>query len=139
MVEDVFVVFTALVILVEISDCGNGTGVDVVVELVLKPRPPVTPALSVGIVTETAAGWAVGTELWTVTEIVACVEVSAKVGHRAATIPPFMTIPNNVLELTSTSSQDLDTLLAIAFNPSTQTSEHPLLKSETVQDGIWLS
>jgi hypothetical protein len=133
------VVEDAIVVLVEISDCGAGIGVDVVVELVLKPKPPVTPALSVGIVTETAAGWAVGTELWTVTEIVACVEVFANVGHRAATIPPFMTIPNNVFELTFTSSQDLDTLLAIAFSPCTQTAEHPLLKSETVQDGIWLS
>jgi hypothetical protein len=70
-----------------------------------------------------------------VTDVAACV-VFANVGHNAATIPPFLTIPNNVFELTFTCEQELDTLLAIAFSPATQAVEHPLLKSETVQDGI---
>ncbi len=55
--EVVFVVFAAFVVVL-ISDCGTGIGVGVVVEVdvVLKPKPPVTPGPSVGIVTETAAG-----------------------------------------------------------------------------------
>jgi hypothetical protein len=129
-----------LVVLVVISDWGTGIGVEVEVDVVvLKPRPPVTPAPPVGIVTETAAGWAAGVELWTVTEIVDFADVFANVGQRATTIPPSLTIPNNVFELTSTSEQEPDTLLAIASSPSTQAAEQPLLKSETVQDGIWLS
>jgi len=128
---------------VVIADCAIGIDVEVEVEVVevLKPNPPVTPGPSVGIVTERAAG-AAGVELAIVTEIVdfgACVVVFSNVGHKASTIPPSLTIPNNVFELTSTFEQALDTLLATEFSPDTQVTEHPLLKSETVQDGIWLS
>lgn len=120
------------------SDCGTGIGVEVEVEVVIKPRPPVTPAPPVGIVTDTAAGWAAGVELCTMTDVVDFVCVVSS-GHKATTIPPSFTIPNNVFELTSTFEQDWDTLLAIEFSPAKQAAEHPLLKSETVQDGIWLS
>lgn len=52
---DVAVTETAeLVRLVVTMDCGGGTEVDLVVEVVLKPSPPVFPALFVGMVTETA-------------------------------------------------------------------------------------
>jgi len=68
----VFVVFADLVGVVLISDCGTGIGVELVVEVevevVMKPRPPVTPGPSVGIVTETAAGCAAGVEGCTVTD-----------------------------------------------------------------------
>jgi hypothetical protein len=70
-----------------------------------------------------------------VTDVIACV-VFANVGHKAATIPPSLTIPNNVFDLTFTCEQELDTLLAIVFSPATQAVEHPSLKSETVQVGI---
>jgi hypothetical protein len=134
-VLEVEVVFAARLVVV-IVDCAIGLEVEVVE--VFKPRPPVTPGPSVGIVTETAAG-AAGVELAIVTEIVdfgACVVVFSNVGHKASTIPPSLTIPNNVFELTCTSEQALDTLLAIEFSPDTQDAEHPLLKSETVQEGI---
>jgi hypothetical protein len=133
-VEVVFVVFVVLVL---ISDCGTGTGVEA--EVVLKPRPPVTPGPSVGNVTDTASGCWAGVEVWNVTETVGCAEVFANVGHKAATIPPFLTIPKSVFELTLTPEQEFDTLLAMEFSPATQAAEHPLLKSETVQDAIWLS
>jgi len=143
-VEVVFVVFVDFVVVVLISDCGTGIGVwlevEVEVEVVLKPKPPVTPEPPVGIVTETAAGCAAGVEGCTVMDVtVCCADVFADFGHSAATIPPFFTIPNKVLELTLTLSQDSDTALAIVFSPATQSAEHPLLKSETAQDGIWLS
>ena len=96
-----------------------------------------TPEPPVGIVTDTAAGCAAGVEGGTVTDVtVACADVFANVGHSAATIPPFLTIPNKVFELTLTLSQDWDTAFATVFSPATHTAEHPLLKSETVQDGI---
>jgi hypothetical protein len=60
-VVEVFVVFATLVVLVLISDCGTGIGFEV--EVVLKPRPPVTPAPPVGIVTDTAAGGTAGSEV----------------------------------------------------------------------------
>lgn len=53
---------------------------------VLKPRPPVTPGPSVGIVTDTA-----GVELGIVTDFVdlaVVVDVFANAGHKASTIPP---------------------------------------------------
>jgi hypothetical protein len=141
-VVEVEVVFAARLVVVAVVDCAIGIEVEVVeVVEVLKPRPPVTPGPSVGIVTETAAG-AAGVELAIVTEVVdfgACVVVFSNVGHKASTIPPSLTIPNNVFELTCTFEQALDTLLAIEFSPDTQDAEHPLLKSETVQEGIWLS
>jgi len=134
-------------VVVVIADCAIGIEVEVEVEVevvvvdVLKPSPPVTPGPSVGIVTETTAG-AAGAEPAIVTEVVvfgACVVVFPNVGHKASTIPPALIIPSNVFELTSTLEQALDTLLAIVFSPDTQDTEHPLLKSETVQEGIWLS
>jgi hypothetical protein len=108
---------------------------------VLKPRPPVTPGPSVGIVTDTVAG-AAGVELGIVTDfvdLVDVVDVFANAGHKASTIPPSCTMASKVFELTCTFEQASDTLLATEFSPATQDAEHPSLKSETVQDGIWLS
>lgn len=151
---EVDVVVVARLVLVVTCDCGRG-GVLVlvvfkVVEVVkvveedLNPSPPVTPAPPVGSVTETSAGGATA-ELAIVTEIVvlpfpaADVVVFANDGHKAATIPPFLTIPSNVFELTCTFEQELDTLLAIEFSADTHCEVQPLLKSDVVQVGIWLS
>lgn len=70
-----------------------------------------TPGLLVGIVTESAAEEALSAmaedDFATVVVVLA-----AAVGHNACIIPPFITIPSNVFELTDTSEQESLTSLA---------------------------
>jgi hypothetical protein len=67
----------------------------------------------------------------------AIVEVDvAKVGHSAATIPPFFTMPNSVLEFTMIFAHASLTLCAVESSPDMQAAEHPSLKSDFVQEGI---
>lgn len=119
-------------------DCGTGievdlTGVDVVV---LKPNPPVFPTLLVGIVTTVTAGGAEVAATGVVDDFRTVVVVVAKVGHKAATIPPFFTMPNKVLEFTDTSAHESLTAAAIEFNPDMQAAEQPPLKSDFVHEDI---
>jgi len=97
----------------------------------LIPPPPVTPGLAVGSVTETAgagSGIAEGAA-------VVCV-VCVPVGHNASMIPPFITIPNNVFELTVMLEHASLTSLATDFKPFLHDFEHPFLKSSTMHDAI---
>lgn len=105
---------------------------DLEVVVVLNPRPPVTPLLSVGIVTDTAGA----VELTAIDVAVDRAVVLAKVGHSAVTILPPFTIPNSVLGFTIICAQASLTLCATEFNPAIQAVEHPLLKSDFVQEGI---
>lgn len=118
-------------------DCAIGTELFVVklVELEVIVEAPVTPGLAVGIVTEFAERAVVPArvaEVFTTVDVV----VLANVGHRASTIPPFITIPNNVFELTLTSEQALVTSSATEFSAATHAAEQPLLKSDAVHVGI---
>ena len=72
--------------------------------------PNTTPGLAVGIVTETAAEPVSAMAEDVLAAVV--VAFAATVGHNACIIPPFITIPNNVFELTETSEQALLTSLA---------------------------
>ncbi|KAF4631832.1 hypothetical protein G7Y89_g6298 [Cudoniella acicularis] len=65
--------------------------------------------------------------------------VDSTVSQSAPTIPPFITLPSNVLAFTDTSSHAEVTLLACAFKPVTHSAVHPDWKSDTSQDGISLS
>jgi hypothetical protein len=67
------------------------------------------------------------------------VVVFAVAGHNACIIPPFITIPNNVFELTDTSEQESLTSLATEVSADRHADEHPFSKSLTLQVGIWLS
>jgi len=115
-------------------DCTIGTELSVV-ELGVFVEAPVTPGLVVGNVTEFAGRAVVPAR---VAEVVTTVDavVLANVEHKACTIPPFFTIPNNVLELTLTSEQALVTSSATEFSEATHAAEHPLLKSDAVHIGI---
>jgi hypothetical protein len=115
-------------------DCAMGTEL-LVVELEVSVEAPVTPGLAVGNVTEFAGRAVVPArvaEVFTTVDVV----VLANVGHRASTIPPFITIPSNVLELTLTSEQALVTSSATEFSAATHAAEQPLLKSDAVHVGI---
>lgn len=117
-----------------IIDCGAGTEV-VVADVVFNPNPPVFPPLFVGMVTETAGLTAIGVvDDFNIVEVVVLV-----VGHKAATIPPFLTMPNSVLEFTVIDAHESTTFCATVFNAAMQPAEHPLLKSDFVHVGIWLS
>ena len=93
---------------------------------VFSPSPPVTPALSVGIVTLATTGTAL-----VVFASVVVVLVDANVGHKAPSIFPACIMPNSELLVTETSSHAACTFAAIVFNPDTQAGVHPVLKSET--------
>jgi hypothetical protein len=84
---------------------------DVVVAVVLTW----TPGLVVGIVTESAADDALSAiaedDFATVVVVFA-----AAVGHNACIMPPFITIPSNVFELTETSEHESLTSLATEVN-----------------------
>ncbi|KAE8441801.1 hypothetical protein EG329_004314 [Mollisiaceae sp. DMI_Dod_QoI] len=119
-------------------DCGVGIeDADFVDVVVLKPNPPVFPWLSVGIVTETAGVLLIATGA--VVDLNSVEVVCASAGHKAATIPPFITMPNSVLGLTDTDAQASETSSATEPNPAMQAAEHPLLKSDFLHDGIWPS
>jgi hypothetical protein len=103
----------------------------------LTPPPPVTPGLAVGSVTETAGA---GSGVFTGSGVaegaaVVCV-VCVPVGHNASMMPPFITIPNNVFELTIMLEHPSLTSLATDFKPFLHDFEHPFVKSSTVHDGI---
>jgi hypothetical protein len=115
-------------------DCAIGTEL-LVVELEVFVEAPVTPGLAVGNVTE-FTGRAVVPARVAEVFITVDVVVLANVGHKACTIPPFITIPNNVLELTLTSEQALVTSSATEFSAATHAAEQPLLKSDAVHVGI---
>jgi hypothetical protein len=102
---------------------------------VLNPRPPVTPTLSVGRVTERSFG---AVEICTAEVVFALVVVVdfANVGHKAPWIPPLCMIPNNELLVTCVPSQALMTSFAIELRPATQAGVHPVWKSVTTQLGI---
>lgn len=100
--------------------CGIGTDV----EDVFVPRPPVTPAPPVGMVTDTAAVEDTIDGDMTVTFADDVVEESTDT-QRASTIPPAFTLPNNVLALTVTSAQALVTLRACDLSPVTHIDEQP--------------
>jgi hypothetical protein len=124
------------VVLVELLTCDCAIGTELlVVELEVFVEAPVTPGLAVGSVTE-FAGRAVVlarvADVFTTVDVV----VLANVGHKACTIPPSITIPNNVLELTLTSEQALVTSSATEFSAATHAAEQPLLKSDAVHVGI---
>lgn len=110
---------------VVLADCVLFAALEVVLGVVVTS----TPGLVVGIVTDAAAEDA----LSTLAEVdFATVEVVVDVaGHNACMISPFITIPNNVFELTETSEQAILTSFAIKFSADWHTDEHPLLKSET--------
>ncbi|KAM0149758.1 hypothetical protein ACHAPF_008809 [Botrytis cinerea] len=57
-------------------------------------------------------------------------------GHKAAMIPPPLTIPNNVLEPTLSFEQALLTHVAFAVKADWQSREHPSLKSDNLQTEI---
>jgi hypothetical protein len=106
---------------------------------------PVTPGLFVGIVTEVAGallliitGLIVVFPVPALLVAIVVVEDFCNVGHRACIIPPPITIPNNVFELTDTSEQALVTLWATASKADWHVVEHPLLKSDVVHDGMVL-
>jgi hypothetical protein len=103
----------------------------------LTPPPPVTPGLAVGSVTETAgAGYGVFTgSVVAEGAAVVCV-VCVPVGHNASMMPPFITIPNNVFELTIMLEHPSLTSLATDFKPFLHDFEHPFVKSSTVHAGI---
>jgi hypothetical protein len=115
-------------------DCAIETEL-LAVELDVFVDAPITPGLAVGSVTEFAGRAVV---LATVAEVFTTVDVVvlANEGHKACTIPPFFTIPSNVLELTVTSEQALVTSSATEFSAATHAAEHPLLKSDAVHVGI---
>lgn len=56
--------------------------------------------------------------------VVCAVEVD-KVGHNAATIPPFSTMPNKVLALTVTPAHESVTLCATDCKAAIHAAEHP--------------
>jgi hypothetical protein len=66
------------------------------------------------------------------------VELWSAVGHRAAIIPPLMTIPSKVLALVPTVIQDVVTCTANTLSAVWHFIEHPSWKSDTVHIGIWL-
>ena len=82
------------------------------------------------MVTESAAEEAVSAmaedDLATVVVVVAAV-----LGHNACIIPPSITIPSNVFELTDTSEQESLTSIATDFSADWHADEHPLWKSLT--------
>lgn len=84
-------------------------------EVVLGVVPTTTPGLVVGIVTEAAAEEALSAMAEDDSATVVVV-FAAVVGHSACIIPPFITIPSNVLELTETSEQASLTSLATEFS-----------------------
>ena len=129
-------------------DCGgiikvvdDTAELEVEVVEVFSPKPPVTPPGVVGIVTDATGGTAaeLARAVVLAAVVVAFEVVFSTDGHRAATIPPFITIPNSVFDFTLTFEQESDTLFATEFSAETQAAEHPLLKSVTSQVGIWLS
>jgi len=99
------------------------------VEVLVLVVDNVTPGFVVGIVTTLAV---VLTELIT-TRLELVVVVPVTLGHIAAIIPPFFTIPSNVFPLTETPEQAASTSAAVFNNASSQLSEHPDVKSVTVQ------
>jgi hypothetical protein len=98
-----------------------------------------TPGLVVGRVTE-SVGWCVLVRWIAEEDALEMVDVVfAAVMHKASNIPPFLTIPSNVFELTVTSEHASLTLSATEVSAPSHSDEHPFWKSETAQDGIWLS
>jgi hypothetical protein len=142
-VDDVVSVLTVLAVVLELvvlaeaelTDCADG--VFEAFEFVLAVVGTTTPGLVVGIVTEFAAeadSAMADDDFATVVVVFAAVD-----GHNACTIPPFITIPNNVFELTDTVEQAPLTLLATDSSADSHADEQPLWKSAILQVGIWLS
>jgi hypothetical protein len=107
--------------------------VDVVSECVVVVLSTTTPGLVVGIVTEVAGAVVASLAGKVFACVVACTLFA---GHNADTIPPSRIIPNSVTELTETSEQALLTSWATEVNADSQATEHPLLKSDSIQVGI---
>lgn len=136
-VLSVFAVVLELVVLTEaervvLADCADS--VLEALELVLAVVGTTTPGLLVGIVTEFAAeadSAIADDDFATVVVVFAAVD-----GHNACIIPPFITIPSNVFELTDTSEQASLTSLATDSSADSHADEQPLWKSATLQVGI---
>jgi len=118
---DVFKGVGRAVVLAE--DVAEDNTLDVLVLLVVGN---VTPGFVVGNVT------VVLTELFT-TRLELVLVVPVTLGQIASIIPPFFTIPSNVLTLTETPEQAASTAVAVSNNATLQASEHPDVKSVTVQ------
>jgi len=102
----------------------------------------VTPGLVVGIVTLATVVVAPALDVFDSVLVDVGVAVVLEVfilGHKAAIIPPFLTIPSNEFEATLSSEQALLTHVAFEVKADWQSREQPLLKSESVQVAIEVS
>lgn len=77
----------------------------------------VTPGFVVGIVTLSAVVLSLTVEVFTSVDVVVDVNLveALILGHKAARMPPFLTIPNSVVEATLSAEQALLTHEAFEF------------------------